>query len=100
MPGLPQHILEVSVIGLLLLGVILGATLLWKRTRRVAALTQLVAVTVVFVSWAFSEFLRFAADARVSLPDVLWSESLETVMFGALVIGVAVFAVGYLWYAL
>src|SRR5215203_4119456 len=86
--------------GVVLLCFIVGAVSLWKRTRRVSALVQLLAASLVFISWGFHRIeVEFAMPLRTSLfARVLSSEEWQITKTVSLLVGIFVFALAYLRY--
>jgi hypothetical protein len=86
----------------LLLCCVVGASRLWKRTRLASALVQLLAASLVFVSWAVHiTRIEFTTPFDTSsFARVLGSEAMQITETLTLLIGVVVFVFGYLWYAL
>ncbi len=84
-----------------LICVVVGASLLWIRTKRTSSLLQMVASVLLFfgitldrVRWQF-----VTPDDHSAFADVLRSESLRIAMLLAPLLGLIVFSIGYLWYA-
>jgi len=88
--------------GVVLLCFIVAAVSLWKRTRLVSALVQLLAASLVFVSWGVHRIgVEFTTPFDTSLfARVLSSEAMQITETVTLLIGIFVFALGYLRYAL
>ena len=95
-----SHLIDDAVPGLFLLGILVGAALLWKRTKRVPALMQLIGIALVDLGWGFAKFQQLAVSAAgKSLPEALWSESLELPTIVVCGIGVILFVIAYIWHA-
>jgi len=78
-----------------------GALLLWKRTRRVAALLQLIAA-VVFLLGSVLDVLPSYVDPhhRSWLSKLVWSPNVSEQKAAIMLIAMSVFAISYLWFAL
>ena len=86
----------------LLLCCVLGAAALWRSTRFVSALVQLLAASLAFVSWGFRIVrVEFTTPFDTSsFVRVLWSDTVPIIESVTLLLGIVVFVAGYLWYAL
>ena len=84
-----------------LLCVVVGASLLWLRTKRTASLLQLVASVLLFFGITLDRIrwqLVTPYDHSV-FADVMRSESMRIAMLLAPLLGLLFFSVGYLCYA-
>jgi uncharacterized membrane protein YoaK (UPF0700 family) len=75
--------------------VVVGAAFLWRRTRRVSALVQLVASVLLLYGMSVEHF-----GWRSTGLDRYWSEPMRISMDIAMFLGFALFPVSYLLYAL
>jgi TRAP-type mannitol/chloroaromatic compound transport system permease large subunit len=84
-----------------LLCVVVGAALLWIRTKRTSAMLQMVASVLLFLGMALDRVRwQFVTPYDNSaFADVLRSESMRIVMLLAPLLGLTVFSISYLWYA-
>ena len=87
---------------LLILCLTIGSFLLWRRSRRVSTLLQLISAAALFL---FA--LRFNIRSIFVDPfhppfwaRILWSNSLNQIIDVAQVFCVVAFPIGYLWYAI
>ena len=94
------HISEIFWFILMPLCIGLGALLLWKRTRRVAALLQFIAA-VVLLAGSVLNVLRSYVDPfhKSWLSKLVWSRYVWEQNAGVMLIAMSVFAISYLWYA-
>jgi cbb3-type cytochrome oxidase subunit 3 len=98
---LVHHFVEDVAPSALLLCIVAGAALLWRRTRRASSLAQLVASVLLFVGFGLDQ-LRWRSVTpydHSAYADVMRSAPIHIAM-SAWPIGFVVFAIGYLWYAL
>jgi hypothetical protein len=95
------HISEIFWFILMPLCIGVGALLLWKRTRRIAALLQFIAA-VVLVACSVLGVLRSYVDPfhKSWLSKLVWSRYMWEQNAGAMLIAMSVFAISYLCYAL
>ena len=86
-----------------LLCIVVGALLLWRRTKHIAALAQFVAAAGFFVC-IFVDWLReFSAPPPFDtswFAKLVWSSHLSDFGFIVMIICVLVFPIAYLWYAI
>lgn len=81
--------------------VVIGSVLVWRRTRRASALAQLIGAALVFIGWGLFK-LRWSTVEPTDLSlyaETLRSETMRITMLLAPLIGLAVFSIGYLSYA-
>ena len=85
----------------LVLCVSVGSFVLWRRTKRPAALTQLVASALIFLGWLLSQIRHFTSPSTDSaVGRIVWSLSSSEALRVLLLVATVAFGVGYLWYAL
>jgi hypothetical protein len=95
-----------SLIGLFLLitmgaALFAGATVLWIRTRRVTALLQLLASSVVLLACAMHALASYLTTIdRNTLSDTLRTPRAHLLIESALGLGIFVFSLTYFLYAL
>jgi hypothetical protein len=80
---------------------LIGAIILWRKTKRASALLQLFAASVLFLFiWLelIAQFLAIVCH-RTQLLDALRGSRVQTVGWIALLISGFAFLVGYIWYA-
>ena len=86
----------------MLLCVVVGAGVLWRRTKRALCLAQFIASLLLFVGFAFDQ-LRWSSvssgDHSV-YADVMRSEPMRIGMGLAFYFGCLGFALSYVWFAL
>jgi hypothetical protein len=85
--------------GVLMLCVVVGAVLLWKRTRHASALVQLVAASLLVMDWAITGIYELASESNTWLGTRFWSEPFQTVRHFTVSVALVVFPIAYLWYA-
>ena len=81
-----------------LLCIVVGSVLVWRRTRRAAALAQLIGAGLTFIGWGLLT-LRWSTVVPSDLSlyaETLRSEAMRLTMSLAPLVGAAVFSVGYL----
>ena len=80
---------------------VVGAALLWSRTRRASSLSQLVGAGLVLVGTLLQQtrWLFVSPADQSAFATVMRSEQMHLVMFSALLVGVVTFLSGYLWSA-
>ena len=88
---------------LVLLCIVVGSSLLWRRTKRASALIQLVTSAVLLLE----ALLTSIRSCSLSTPchsswmsRALWAQSLTDTMIPITLVCVVIFAGAYLWYAL
>jgi hypothetical protein len=78
-----------------------GATVLWIRTRRVTALLQVLASSVVFLACVTHALASYLATIDGNtLSDTLGTSNARLFISGSLGLGIFVFSVTYFLYAL
>src|SRR3954447_16082149 len=90
-----------NLLPLIFLCLVVGAAVLWKKTRHTAALLQLIASSLIFVLLAVESLAHYLVSAGKSeLLGVIYGPHVQPVGQIAFLIAFVVFPVGYLWYAL
>jgi hypothetical protein len=85
----------------LVLCVAVGSFVLWRRTKRAAALTQLVASALIFLPWLLGQIRYFMTPSTESaFARLFWSQGFNEAMSLLLHLSLVVFGLGYIWYAL
>jgi hypothetical protein len=81
---------------------LVGAIILWRRTKRASALLQLFAASGLFLFMWLELIAQFLAIVchRTQLLDALRGSHVQTAEWIVLLISGFAFPVGYLWYAL
>jgi hypothetical protein len=78
------------------LGIAVGALLLWKRTRRIAALLQLIAAVPFFFCISVHPLRSYVDPFNKSwLSKVVWWDN-----FAVGLVSFILFSIGYLWFAI
>jgi hypothetical protein len=78
-----------------------SAVVLWIKTKRLAALLQLIAAAALFFSCGAEGLAMLVADIGYPyLIDAIRSSGALVVMDCVLALGVLIYSIGYLWYAL
>ena len=78
------------------LGIAVGAFLLWKRTRRIAALLQLVAAVPFFFCISVHPLRSYVNPFNKSwVSKLVWWDNFPVGLFCFIL-----FAIGYLWFAI
>ncbi|HMG06401.1 MAG TPA: hypothetical protein VK581_13160 [Chthoniobacterales bacterium] len=86
---------------LLLLTIAVGATLLWARTKRLPALIQVIACSVVFLMLASKQVaIHLRAAGMPAFYDFTGEPIIERITEITLPICFIAFSVGYFWHAL
>ena len=85
----------------LILGITIGSLLLWKRTKRISALAQLLTSTPLFLLFVLHLLRTFTTPFDSSLYSrFLWSPRLNDVESVVGLVCVVVFPIAYLCYAI
>jgi hypothetical protein len=81
---------------------LVGAAILWRRTKRASSLLQLIACSVFFVVIGLEQVAQFLAIVcgRTEFLDALRTSSYASVQWVAFVISAVGFPIGYTWYAI
>lgn len=80
---------------------VVGSSVLWARTRRAAALVQLIACSVILMSLAVEKLADYLMRAgKPELFDAIHSSPVLLISQLALLVSFVVFPIGYLWHAL
>lgn len=94
------YISEIFWFVLMPLCIAVGALLLWRRTRRVAALLQLIAAVVFVVCSALKVLQSYVNPFHKSwLSKLIWSRYMWEQNWGVMLNAMSAFAISYLWYA-
>ena len=86
----------------IIVSICIGALLLWRRTRRVAALVQLFSAVLMLLAWSLFE-LRIQTTEEfetTSYSLLLRSSSLRLAVDACMWGGIFVFSFAYIWYAI
>ncbi len=96
-----HHLIDVAPV-VMLLCVAVVAGVLWRRTRRASSLAQFIASVLLFAGFALYHFRRWYVTPydHSAYADAMRSEPMRISTDIAQFIGMVVFAIGYLWYAL
>ncbi len=86
----------------MLLCIAVGAGVLWRRSRCLSSLTQFVGALLLFAGFAISQLRLWSTSpySQSAYAHALRSDTMRTVEESAVLIGVTVFALGFLRHAL
>jgi hypothetical protein len=92
--------LQIVPPGLLMFCVVIGALLLWTRTKSAAALVQLVAASLLFVDWAvFAIYQLCLRIEPFGLDPVATPEPFQAARRIVVLVALVAFPIAYVWYA-
>jgi hypothetical protein len=90
-----------NLLPFIFLCLVVGAAVLWKKTKRAAVLLQLIASSLIFVLLAVESLAHYLVSiGKSQLLDVIYGPHVQPVGQIAFLVAFVVFTVGYLWYAL
>src|SRR5256885_1343408 len=82
-----------------ILCIVVGSSVVWRRTKRVPALVQLIASVVLLFAWLLDSMRSFTIDRAYDSSwfyRVLWAQSLIDITLPIIQVCIVVFAVAYL----
>ena len=95
------HLIDLTPV-VMLLCIAVGAGVLWRRTRRPSGLTQFVGSLLLFAGFTISQLRLWSTSpySQSAYAEALRSDTMRTVEETAVLLGIVVFALGFLRYAL